>query len=152
MKKTIIIAFSLILIIILTSCNTYDYGPTFSFRSAESRLEGEWKLDKALVDDKINPLIFEEEKNYLYKFVEGGTVIKTKTSNGTTLLTLTGTWNFDEDKQFLTLFFEESIISSSNTRTFKILRLTNSSLWMLDSDDRTTKSSKSKVERRFIKL
>jgi len=49
MKKILSI---FIIIILIVSCGkTYDDGPHFTFRSAQSRIEGTWKLDKLYIND-----------------------------------------------------------------------------------------------------
>ena len=144
---------SLILVlssILCLSCTNYDYGPTFSLKSPETKITGEWKLTETLIEDRTNILIFEEEKNYQYSFTEDRTLFKTKIESDKNLYYFTGFWSLSDDKSILMMNYtdrEMNIIS----KNFEILRLSADELWILDYNF-SKNNSNQRVERRFKKL
>jgi hypothetical protein len=65
MKKLILILF---LPLLFTSCNKYEDGPSISFRSAEKRLSGKWRLSELLYNDKDITVAYYSSHLDLYPF------------------------------------------------------------------------------------
>lgn len=114
MKKALLA----LLVVVLTSCGKYEQGPELSLRTKTARLTGVWELVE-FNDRPYKGLEFDFRKNSdLYVTEEGlsGPV------------TLKGKWEWAEDK-------EQIAISLDGIRgKVKILRLTNSELWLEDED------------------
>lgn len=138
----------IILVLVLSSCTSYDYGPLFSFRSTTQRLTGEWTLEMTLVNDRNDVVWFEQEKNYVYQFDKKGRAYKIKMSDSKEMYSYSGSWKFDDDKQNLIIEFEESEKADSKDYKFEILRLSNSELWLLETG---RDISGHRIERRFVK-
>ena len=60
--KTIII---LSLIFVCASYTYYEHGPTFSLKSAKTRIKGELKLTDVMINDKTENILLENEKTEL---------------------------------------------------------------------------------------
>ena len=112
----------ILIVVILTSCKKYPEGPFISFRSRDTRVVNSWGVEKALVNNVENTPIYSK---YTYDFNQDATYSE---FNG--FLPLTGNWAFTDD--------EDSIIVKYNNNTqilhrFKILKLKNSSIWLLET-------------------
>ena len=116
MKKTKIYLFLSIAVIIslaITSCGKYEDGPGFSLLSKTARMTNKWELKS--VDGEIIPageIVWEFKKDGEATISYGG------------LGTETGTWEFSDDKEDL------SLTVSGSTTNLKIRRLTNKELWV----------------------
>lgn len=119
---------ALILISISTtfsSC-TYDEGPLISLRTKASRLTGSWEVEK--ISDK------EVENNYIYRFEKDNEFKITNelldtAGNVTSTSTIEGDWDWlNDDKESITLEHD------GGEMIYKIIRLTNSELWLEDED------------------
>lgn len=56
------------IIFIFFSCNKYEEGPSFSLRSAEKRLCGQWRLNKLLYNDKDITVAYYSAQLDLYPY------------------------------------------------------------------------------------
>jgi hypothetical protein len=116
MKKTKIYLFLSIAVIIslaITSCGKYEDGPGFSLLTKTARMTNKWELKS--VDGEIIPageIVWEFKKDGEATISYGG------------LGTETGTWEFSDDKEDL------SLTVSGSTTNLKIRRLTNKELWV----------------------
>ena len=116
MKKTKIYLFLSIAVIIslaITSCGKYEDGPGFSLLTKTARMTNKWELKS--VDGEIIPageIVWEFKKDGEATISYGG------------LETETGTWEFSDDKEDL------SLTVSGSTTNLKIRRLTNKELWV----------------------
>jgi len=134
MRKIIAIIFALMLAVALfDSCGRYENGPAFSLRSAKSRLIGEWHLTDLLVNDKHEQALFDKESslvvilNYDGTFLYSMPVVRSLNERS-------GLWSFGEDKTELILTEEDSINGNSE-RNYKITRLTNSEMWLVNGSE-----------------
>ena len=116
MKKTKIYLFLSIAVLIslaITSCGKYEDGPGFSLLTKTARMTNKWELKS--VDGEIIPageIVWEFKKDGEATISYGG------------LGTETGTWEFSDDKEDL------SLTVSGSTTNLKIRRLTNKELWV----------------------
>jgi hypothetical protein len=124
MKKLLFAIFATALIsLTFSSCGKYEDGPKFSLASKKSRLEGEWKIEKALhneadVTQSYTSLL---GANFTWEIEKDGKY--TQTGN----FADSGTWTLGEDKDDITFL---SSASGSTAETYRILRLTSKELWM----------------------
>lgn len=130
--KKLSILFAAFAVLLLVSCGKYEEGPGFSLRSKTSRLAGTWTLTEAfqgstnVTDDLTSggtiEVTFDKEGAYTYTY---DFVIFGIPTNGS----ISGTWAFSDDKS-------EIVISNGGGQSdsSKILRLTNSELWLEESD------------------
>ena len=100
------------------SCKKYEEGPMISLRSKKSRLDGEWKIDKATQDGidvtaNLPEMVMTLEKDGGFKML----------NNATELL---GTWEFDDKKENLLIKYD----GSTDVAKLKIIRLKNDELWL----------------------
>lgn len=130
--KKLSILFAAFAVLFLASCGKYEDGPGFSLRSKTSRLAGTWTVTEVfqgstditgeITNGGTIEVTFEKDGaySYTYDFVVFGIP-----TNGT----VTGTWAFSDDKTAIEVSNGGSQVESS-----KILRLTNSELWLEESD------------------
>jgi hypothetical protein len=127
MKRNVLLMFSVIvsLMFILPSCGKYEEGPGISLRTKKQRLVGKWIADKYVTDEGSanadDPTTYEFTSSNSF-VVEGD------------LGTTNGTWEFSDDKLSVIATYSLPIVGEFTT-TWKILRLTNTELWVLDEDD-----------------
>ncbi len=138
------------IIFFFTSCTSYDYGPPFSFRSAESRISGTWSLENVLLDDIHNSTVYEFEKDYLLEFAEDGTFIRTKISRDKAVYSITGIWYFDDNKTHIITEHTETSSDLVETK-YEILRLTNNELWVIVINS-SIRNQEHRPEKRYSKL
>lgn len=126
MKKILYSALFLTLLFINFSCKKYEEGPSVSLRSAESRLEGTWVLDRYYVNgqDETDSLMisdyketFNKDDSFRRSFVD---------YNGDTTIQ-EATWEFAENKKVINLLIPYN--NSISIIAFDILRLKNKELW-----------------------
>ena len=122
----IVIKYLVALIIIssvLTSCKKYEDGPTFSLASAELRLTNEWQVESVNTNGiDLTALL----SSYTITFTESKKYIKELG-----LLTVEGTWSFNDDKSKVIL----TLVGSTETLT--ILKLKSNEFWTLSEDGLT---------------
>lgn len=105
-----------------TSCNKYEDGPSFTLKSAKSRLCREWKVKKVseqVTVDEIDVTNF--WASLVYTFNKSGDF--TRTNNGVNSM---GTWEFSDDKEELRL----KLSNSTDVEVYVIRRLTSDDLWI----------------------
>ena len=116
MKKTknyLFLSIAVIISLAITSCGKYEDGPGFSLLTKTARMTNKWELKS--VDGEIIPageIVWEFKKDGEATISYGG------------LGTETGTWEFSDDKEDL------SLTVSGSTTNLKIRRLTNKELWV----------------------
>jgi len=127
MKRNVLLMFSVIvsLMFILPSCGKYEEGPDFSLRTKKQRLVGKWKTDNYINDQGSS----NAEDNNTYEFTSENTYVFEGAFG-----TINGTWDFSDDKSSVVTTYSLPILGEQEVE-FKILRLTNSELWVIDEDD-----------------
>ena len=151
MKTKVIIALSISLI--LSACTYYEHGPVISFKSAKTRISGEWQLTDVIVNDKTDEIILDNENTISYTFIEDGSlIINNSDHTRSTTSVVNGTWEFNKDKTTIKLDIvnpgsDLSILDSEMT----ILRLTSDELWISDENS-SNRVSDYITERRYQKI
>jgi hypothetical protein len=134
MKKitNIMLSAAFILAVTLTSCGKYEDGPGFTVRSKKARLCQTWKPVKFIDGQSgtettyTGSATYTIEKDGSYKITDGST-------------TITGTWEWANDKEAIKTSYTVFGITTTNTST--ITRLTMKELWTKDSDGDVTQLS-----------
>jgi len=121
---------SLVGTFVLSSCNKYSEGPTFSLLTRKARIVNDWTLDSYTKDgtelyDETYELNISIEKDGTYS-------MSTITPNLGQLQSETshGTWEFDNDQSSITLLEEGSILGVS----YDIVQLKNHNLKLRQTD------------------
>ena len=112
-KNYLFLSIAVIISLAITSCGKYEDGPGFSLLTKTARMTNKWELKS--VDGEIIPageIVWEFKKDGEATISYGG------------LGTETGTWEFSDDKEDL------SLTVSGSTTNLKIRRLTNKELWV----------------------
>lgn len=115
----------------VTSCNKYEEGPSVTLLTAKMRITGDWSLLNVTsngydVTSFYPTTNLEIVKDETYKHIA---------SSGSTSITVTGTWKFNDDKtQFITTD------SDGDVTTYTIVKLKNDILKLkhIDSDGDVT--------------
>lgn len=128
MKKTTFILFAVAAMALTTfsSCGKYEEGPGFSLSSKKSRVVNTWVIEKYIANGQdvttatlalVGEHSLKFNKDDSYDFTSG-------------LGRETGKWSFDNKKE--NLEFQETGTTSKYLQ--KIIRLTNSEMWLLEDD------------------
>ncbi len=143
----------LILIFVFSSCTYYEHGPVITFKSAKTRLAGEWELTDVIINDNTDEVLLENEKNTKYIFIENGSlVIENTTMKRSSSKIINGNWEFNETKTTIIINVEEDYqISVIDCQEMTILRLTNEELWISD-ENAPGRENNFITERRFKKI
>lgn len=130
--------YKILLLIFLTtfaSCKKYENGPAISLMSKKARLANIWKVDTYYLngEDKTEEYrgLVTREKLIIF---QSGEFDYSELSTWVWAAEYTGKWKFINDKEELELVPDNPSIK---TKTYKILRLKNKSLWLEErvSDD-----------------
>ena len=113
-------------------CKKYDEGG--SINKAEKRLtENKWKLDKYYRDgnDETSELLI---SNFTETFSDGGDLTRSYIDEDGDLFSETGSWEFDDDKQQISITGVGSIeltdqTSTVSTSDYNITKLKKDELW-----------------------
>jgi hypothetical protein len=130
--KKLSILFAAFAVVMFASCGKYEDGPGLSLRSKKARVVGEWTIESAIqsgvdITSSITSggtidVAFDKDGVYTYTY---SYIIFGQNVNGS----VSGTWDFSDDKTSLVV-----TNGSGNSESSKILRLTNSELWLEQSD------------------
>jgi len=132
----------------IISCGRYENGPAFSLRSAKSRAVGEWVLTDLLVNDKSEQALLENESSSKLILNEDGSYSYKNYATRSTAERC-GIWTFGEDKTELILT-EIDTIKGNVEHSYRITRLTNKEMWLLNGNDEYINID-DLIERRFEK-
>jgi hypothetical protein len=138
MKKKILLPI-LALLFLVASCGKYEEGPSFSLRTKKARVTGTWNIEKIIVNGEEQPTTFNEGG---FQFSLDDIDIELNKDNSATItipvpfigsVTDDGEWDFSNNKENIKIsgFTQMEAINGEG----KILRLTNSELWVLTEDD-----------------
>jgi len=117
------LAASLVVLLNLSSCKKYEDGPSFSLKSKNGRLTGEWTVDEIDKEKQVgSTLTLEFEKNgdfsYKYSYTD---------SYGNSSYSYDGEWDWEDGKKSV-----EVTIAGQPKTEWEILKLTNKELWFED--------------------
>lgn len=151
MKKYIIFLISTFLVLSY-SCTNYEHGPSLSFKSASTRIAGEWELTDIIINDKTDEILLSDESKIKYTISEEGTIIANFIDNTRNSSSCIGNWQFNDDKSEIIVSFD----SNSNPlllhcNNYKILRMTDDELWISDELSEI-KQCEYIIERRYTKI
>ena len=124
-NKKIMLAASLVVLLNLSSCKKYDDGPSFSLKSKNGRLTGEWTVDEINKVKTVGSTItLEFEKNGDFSFGSSYSYYGYSYS-----YSYDGEWDWEDGKKSV-----EVSIDGEDKTEWEILRLTNKELWFEDED------------------
>ncbi len=116
----------------LTACGKYEDGPEVSLRSRKSRVDGDWKVTRYMVngDDQTG-----SHNNDRYNFTKDGDVTYTYTDNGLSISS-SGTWDLvNDDEQLRTT---TTVFGFTNTDNWTILELRNETMKLRKTEGNST--------------
>jgi hypothetical protein len=124
--KKLSILFAAFAVVLLASCGKYEDGPGFSLRSKEARVAGTWTVEKYYADLLADgaTITIELTKDGYYTNTSSYTVLGQTFSE-----TETGTWALTNNNENLT-----TTDSQGDASSVRILRLTNSEMWLEDKN------------------
>jgi hypothetical protein len=132
MKSLKLFSFALLAVVFVlgTSCGKYEEGPGFSLMTKKARVAGVWKLEK-YVSANGTVTNAEADDNTTFEFTKDGTLI-IKSTDGGVSYTVSGTWEFTKDKEYIKTTLE--FFGQTSVNEARILRLTNKEFWTVDED------------------
>ncbi len=117
------------------SCKKYENGPAFSLMTKKARLANIWSVDTYFLNGKDKTTEYRQlvARDKLIIF-QSGEFEYSESSSWTWAAQYIGKWKFVNDKEELEMTPDNSVLK---TKTYKILRLKNKSLWLEErvSDD-----------------
>lgn len=121
---------SLVGTFLLSSCNKYSEGPTFSLLTRKARIVNDWTLESYTKDGTE---LYDQTYEFNISIEKDGTYsmsIITPNLGQLQSETSHGTWEFDNDQSSVTLLEEGSIIGVS----YDIVQLQNKNLKLRQTD------------------
>ena len=129
MKKIILSA--LVLSAFFISCSKkYEDGPLLSIQTKKKRLVGEWDYSYYQTYDNI--VYYNDNYRALYINKDGTFQEKYRDDQGT-LITINGTWDFIDKKEYLRLYYLDEYFLDQIT--YKIRELRNRTLELEDDNE-----------------
>ena len=127
MKTTFKLTFlcAAIIVATLAGCKKYPEGPGLTVLSKKTRLAGDWKLDKELVNGVEQSL---SGTTTTLKIEKSGSYTYTSTGTGYSI-TDAGKWEFIDKKDDLKT---TSNVAGATADTAVILKLKSKELWVID--------------------
>lgn len=118
---------------LLSSCKKYDEGPVLSLRTKTKRLSRDWQIQEYYRNGNIetSQLII---TNYVESYNKNGAHTRSYNDKNGNLVSETGQWKFDNNKEEISVTGIGSIewtdqTSSVSSSSYIILRLTSKELW-----------------------
>ncbi|MBL4706273.1 MAG: hypothetical protein JKY54_17225 [Flavobacteriales bacterium] len=120
-KLNLLLAASLVVVLNFSSCGKYEDGPSFTLRSKNARLTGEWEVVKIGTQNITGYEV-------IWEFSKDGDWDQT-VDYGSYSYTYAGDWEWKSSKE------EIEITQGGSSSRFEILRLTNKELWLEDDQN-----------------
>lgn len=118
---------------LLSSCKKYEEGPVLSLRTKTKRLSRDWQIQEYYRNGNIetSQLII---TNYVESYSKSGAHSRSYNDKNGNLVSETGQWKFDSNKEQISVTGIGSIEWTDQTSTvssssYIILRLTSKELW-----------------------
>jgi hypothetical protein len=128
MKRSSLL-FTAFALLFLVSCGKYEDGPDFTLRSKTARIAGSWTLEKYMVDGvDLTSQVTSADLALSLKYDKDGSYTEVRFLSGQVVSTKSGTWKFSLNKENLVV-----PLTSGTVTAYKILRLTNSELWLQET-------------------
>ncbi len=123
-----------LLIIVFPSCNKYEEGPAFSFKSPENRIEGKYSLEKYYINGVELNLIENNIEFYEIEYMKNGKGLKNIKTYGD-IQSTEFEWEFDKKKTKIRER-EKGLNEQWGTWSvyFSIIKLTNNEFWIRDEN------------------
>ena len=125
-NKKLMMAVALVVLLNISSCSTYDDGPTFSLKSKKARLtNGDWevvKIDDERLDGDIT-LEFEKDGDFAIS-------VEYSYYGYSYSYTYDGEWEWEDGKETIQINFDDT-----DNQEFEVKRLTNEELWFDDEEN-----------------
>ncbi len=137
-KLSIILIIVATTAIVFSSCKKYEEGPAVSLTTVTTRITGNWRLQEVTVDGQIQDLSSYEVIRY--EFLRDGTGKISKNVLGAQYF-YDLEWQFDNSKENLMIRVKEGD-NFGDWQTIKILRLTDSDLWLTEVSSTIEKYTK----------
>jgi len=127
--KELSILFAAFALFFLVSCGKYEDGPDFTLRSKKARIVGSWTLEKYMVDGvDLTSQVTAADLALSFKYDKDGSYTEVRFLSGQVASTKSGTWKLSLNKENLVVIY-----TSGTVVAYKILRLTNSELWLQET-------------------
>lgn len=133
LKSLTAFIFAALFAITINSCKKYEEGPAFSLRTKTKRLSREWIIQDYFRNgnNETSQLII---SGYIESYNKSGAHSRTYTDKNGDLISETGQWKFDSNKEQISVTGIGSIEWTDQTSTvssssYIILRLTSKELW-----------------------
>jgi len=122
---------SALALMIFTSCEKYEEGPTISLVPRSERVENTWVVDRAYEDGEDVTSSYDQYELTLTQ--DGAATLEADyTFFGTEIETSTdGTWEFTNDEENISFDYEDDIADG----TYQILKLTQDEFWLRKTGD-----------------
>ena len=128
MKRSSLL-FTAFAMLLLASCGKYEDGPDFTLRSKKARIAGSWTLEKYTVDGvDLTSQVTSADLSLSFKYEKDGSYSEVTFLSGQVASTKSGTWKLSLNKENLVVIY-----TSGTVVAYKILRLTNSELWLQET-------------------
>jgi hypothetical protein len=128
MKRSSLL-FTAFAVLFLVSCGKYEDGPDFTLRSKKARIAGSWTMEKYMVDGvDLTSQVTAADLALSFKYDKDGSYSEVRFLSGQVVSTKSGTWKLSLDKENLVV-----TLTSGTVTAYKILRLTNSELWLQET-------------------
>lgn len=110
-------------IFVLSACNKYEEGPSFTLLSKKARISGDWTIEKITSVSGVEQLsqsteVLSINRNGSYQLIYKE------------LPTVLGNWAFIKEKEYVSLTYKKD--GFDNIDEYKIIRLKNKELWLED--------------------
>lgn len=108
----------------LSGCGKYEEGPSLSLRSKKARVANEWKIAYAYDLGDLEE-ITADYVGEIWEFSKDGEFMERESD----IVKKTGTWNFINDKEEITISIGTDIDK------YRILRLKENEIWLKDHEE-----------------
>lgn len=132
-QNTIILFIAIGFISAFAGCKKYEEGPSLSLRTKKKRLAREWVIEDYFRNgnNETSQLLI---SNYVENYTKEGVHTRSYNDKNGDLISETGQWQFDNDKEQISVTGVGSIEWTDQTSTvssssYVILRLTSKELW-----------------------
>jgi len=128
MKRSSLL-FTAFAMLFLVSCGKYEDGPDFTLRSKTARIAGSWALDKFIEDGvDLTSQVTASGYSISFDFTKDGSYSEAEYVSGQLVGTNSGAWKLSLNKENLVV-----TLTNGTVTAYKILRLTNSELWLQET-------------------
>ncbi len=112
------------------ACNKYEEGPGVSFRSRKGRVANTWEVEKYIASDGTESTPDPNDDTQVTYDKDGSYTVSSASSG----FSLTGTWEFNDDKTRIYTSYEFGGDTYKDTSGV-ITKLKNKEMWTKDDDN-----------------